>query len=650
MPKVLELQRHTFVPPAADGVFKAGADVADITPALGTFLAGWGPGTSARRAKQYVSALKARVLVVDDGQGSRVALIAADLHAGTRYLSEKVAALTADLHLHVGSIVLCGSHNHAGPANLYASPYSDAFVGSFPWVRGFHQPLADSLAQRIAGAVRRACAALRPARLGHASVPVWGWSVNRSLQAFLRNFPGQLPLMVAATLAMRNQAPADVTDLERLAIDPRVQVLAATGTDGLPIGAFCTTGVHCALLDRDHAALGADFFGVAQREAERLLVKSGASPVIGLGAAAQGDQDPRPPGMKLDELLAARSRSLMRNLELVEAHGVRLGKAIAEAFVLAEQNPPLGRITVRFDEPKIQAAPATRRTDGQEVFTSRQAMIGSSTLAGSELGTGPGSEGNVVPSPDDPNDPDHAQWPKPFALPKLKRFLEPLKYQRLTIPLRFISFDDVALLGVPGEPTMWLASELARLLEADGGHRVMVAGVCGDYSGYFTTEAEYLAQHYEGSSTLWGRNTQWWLEHHYRRLGKEAASAAPTGLARFTVEDYAEGMPLLAAQQTATISLGAESSVIGTRFSIQGMAPSGVHAAPAEDWVRLDAGAQISLPPWRALLELVEDHTHGSFFGWRVELEQWTALKGKSLTLTLTLNGQTQTHIVNVPA
>ena len=206
---ILEIPRGTPTAPPKD-VFRAGAAVADITPPMGTFLAGWGPGLDARRAKQFVSPLKARVLVVDDGKGSRVALIAADLHAGTRYLSEKVASLCIDLHLHVGSIVLCGAHNHAGPANLYASPYSDAFVSSYPRVRGFNQPLADDIASRIAKAVREACAALRPARLGHASVPVWGWTANRSMPAFMRNFPGQLPVQVAATLAVNNKAPADL--------------------------------------------------------------------------------------------------------------------------------------------------------------------------------------------------------------------------------------------------------------------------------------------------------------------------------------------------------------------------------------------------------------------------------------------------------
>ena len=58
-------------------------------------------------------------------------------------------------------VVLVGAHNHAGPGNLYGSPYFDAFSTSFPWVRGFHKELADDLSERIADAVKHACAALR---------------------------------------------------------------------------------------------------------------------------------------------------------------------------------------------------------------------------------------------------------------------------------------------------------------------------------------------------------------------------------------------------------------------------------------------------------------------------------------------------------
>jgi hypothetical protein len=53
----------------------------------------------------------------------------------------------------------------------------------------------------------------------------------------------------------------------------------------------------------------------------------------------------------------------------------------------------------------------------------------------------------------------------------------------------------------------------------------MIAGVTGDYSGYFTTGREYDRQHYEGASTVWGRCTGDWLIEEVRDL--EAGRVAP---------------------------------------------------------------------------------------------------------------------------
>ncbi len=64
----------------------------------------------------------------------------------------------------------------------------------------------------------------------------------------------------------------------------------------------------------------------------------------------------------------------------------------------------------------------------------------------------------------------------------------------------------------------------------------MVVGVTGDYSGYLTTEAEYERQHYEGSSTLWGRHTARWLARQVRRLvAGEGATPPPAGTPEFSV-------------------------------------------------------------------------------------------------------------------
>ena len=529
---VLEISRRAPAAVPTGLGFRAGAAATDITPPMGTWTAGWGPSVVPRRAVNFVSRLFARVLVLDDGAGERVALIAADLHAGSRYLCERIAGLTADQGFHVGRVVLAGAHNHAGPGNLYANPYFDMFATSYPWVRGFHRELADDLCERIADAVKAACAQLRPARVGHGVTSVWNWTVNRSLEAALNDFRGQSTDDVRARLSELWNAPREVTELERLFVDPRVQMIAAVGVDGAPIGAFSTFAGHAALLAREHGALGGDWFGVAQQSAEGVLhARTGNRPIIGLAAGAIGDVDPRPPGMSLPELLQKRQASLSDNLALVKQHGLRLGAALVEAFEAATRDTTQPKLSVRFVEETIR---------GDRVPTHRgpvrlpdEPRIGASTLAGSELGRGSLREGIRDDDPAHANDP---HWPKvddDFAMGLIQPVLDTLQYFPVTLPLRLVQVGEVALVGLSGEPTTWLAHRLSEVVPG----KVMVAGTCGDYSGYFTSGREYELQHYEGASTLWGRYTERWLHQAIDRLAK-AQPVVPGGKAHFFVEPF----------------------------------------------------------------------------------------------------------------
>jgi neutral ceramidase len=513
----------------------------DITPGFLSSLAGWGPTlTTPRRARAAWGRLLARVLVLDDGQGERVALIAADLHAGTRYLTELLAARTADLGLHAGRIFLAGTHNHSGPGNFYANTFYDTFAQTEPLLeeQGLDQVMVDYLVERLALGVRESCARLRPARVGHGVARLWGYSHNRSFGALRENFPPGLDDAALrqrlAMLGFPDGTPPSVPSelpVDQLGVDPRVQVLWAEEAQAphRPIGAFGTFGIHASLLSMEHAMFSPDLFGVATHHAELLLrgAPGEPGPVVGLAAGAIGDSDAARPGMTLEALKQAR-KDQTRNMSLVEEIGRRVGLQLAEACTNARAHVrPSLRITALFDEPRIRAATLK---DGRRMPSA--ALVGAPTLRGSELGGGMAcfKEGMRKKVPDD--DP---QWPKepPLALERLIR--ETLKYQPLTLPLRLLKVGDLWLMGCPGEPTSWLAHGLAQAMRARGAREVMVTGVCGDYAGYLTTEREYTAQHYEGSSTLWGRNTEHWLLERFDALAMSGASALPSGVARFTV-------------------------------------------------------------------------------------------------------------------
>jgi neutral ceramidase len=528
--------RVARVPPErtlTDGVLRAGAAWVDVTPGFLTPVAGW--SLSGRKMRAMWGRLAARVLVLDDGQGERVALIAADLHAGSRYVSEKLAARTASLGLHIGRLFLAGTHTHSGPGGFYGAPFYDSFAQAEP---GVDARWVDYLVEQLERGVREACQRLRPARVGHGLARQWGYSRNRSLEAARNNFPALNNAAFrqeAEALGYPDGTPPAVPSelpLEQVSVDPRVQVLWAdeAAPPHRPIGAFATFGVHAALLSLTHSLGSPDLFGVAASHAEHLMraAEPGSEPVLGLAAGAIGDTDPVVPGLSLEALKRER-HGRTRNLELTTRVGHALGRCLFEACGEARARAETSvRLSVHFDEPWIRDATLS---DGTKLPP--EAEVGIPTLGGSEMGGGfpllfcEGTRGKQHRS--DPQSPKET----PGLLEDLLHEL--LEHQPPTLPLRLLKVGGVWLMGLPGEPTSWLSHRLGRELRQQGAREVMVAGVCGDYMGYLTTEREYERQHYEGSSTLWGRHTESWLVEQSQRLAKSAPGRIPSGEAHFPV-------------------------------------------------------------------------------------------------------------------
>ncbi len=544
------------------GQTRAGAARVRLPWVEGAPLAGWGPflrfGSRSAEREDEARPLHVRALVLEGPDGARVALLAVELHGGSRYLTEKAASLLADLGFHVGNVFLAGTHNHAGPAGLYASPYYDAFAASTGLFNvgmlrvGFNQTLADECAARIEKAVREAVKALRPARIGtEHSLRLQGWSRNRSLPPLRANFPGEREEQILERF-QEIGGGAGTTSLQRWAVDARVPSVAAfDALDGRLIGAYATRASHCALISRSHAVQSGDYFGHAVLRAERH--HPGA--VVALAAGAIGDADPLPPGMRFSELVRRREDE-PTNFDDVARVGDALGEVLIESIARASRHTaPLSSLSTRFLDDVIAGAQV------DDVTLASRADIGIPTLAGSELGRGDievvvgfhWNEGvrSQLPSGD-------AQWPKTtsdaddtradwwsrfkgelgakVSFSTTRPFLD---VQHTRPPVRLVELRreghaPVSLLGLPGEPTTWLAQTLGKLT-ASSAH-AMVVGVTGDYSGYLTTEAEYERQHYEGSSTLWGRYTARWLARQVRRLvAGEGAAPPPAGTPEFRV-------------------------------------------------------------------------------------------------------------------
>jgi hypothetical protein len=92
-----------------------------------------------------------------------------------------------------------------------------------------------------------------------------------------------------------------------------------------------------------------------------------------------------------------------------------------------------------------------------------------------------------------------------------------------------VRLGSLLIAGVPGEPTSLASFQIeSAIRDVSDADRVLVVGYAGDYGGYFTTEAEYGTQHYEGASTLYGRYVTNYLSAWHRHLAESGTPAAPT--------------------------------------------------------------------------------------------------------------------------
>lgn len=197
---------------------RIGSAVADITPATGGYLGGFGLG---RTSTAVHAPLQVRALVLLTGS-RRFAILGVD---NLGLMREDVDWLKAGLAGFAnGDVFVCSSHTHAGPDAI-------GLWGSYLLTTGRDPQYVEQLRAAAAAAVQQAVAAAAPAelRLGTARLPATG-------------------------LVKNSKRPG--------VFDRRVVVLHATARDdGRPLGTLLHLACHPEVLGRDHTELSPDFVG-----------------------------------------------------------------------------------------------------------------------------------------------------------------------------------------------------------------------------------------------------------------------------------------------------------------------------------------------------------------------------------------------------
>jgi hypothetical protein len=203
---------------APDGELRVGSAERDVTPAVGSYLAGF---DMARTSTAVSSPLKVRALVIATARRS-FAIVGID---NLGVMREDVDWIKAGLHGFAnGDVFVCASHTHAGPD----------LIGLWGWYfmsSGRDRDYLVALRRATAEAVEAAVAAAAPATfvLGDALLPPRG--------------------------LVKNANRAGV-------FDRRVTVLHARAVaDGKPLGTLLHLSCHPEVMPRRNTAISADFVG-----------------------------------------------------------------------------------------------------------------------------------------------------------------------------------------------------------------------------------------------------------------------------------------------------------------------------------------------------------------------------------------------------
>jgi len=305
-------------------VFRAGAALADITPALGTSING---GMRDQRAAVVHDRLHVRCLVLDDGR-ARLAFAVVDSCMVPREVTEAARRrLEREAGLPGAHLLVSATHSHStGTCTGVFQSEPDA---EYPGV----------VEEGIVTGVRRAVANLAPARVG------WG-SGRVPEEVFNRRFrmkPGTIPPSPLGGIDQVRMNPgAGNPDILEPAgpVDPELSILSVVTPAGRPVALLANYGLHyVGGVGPGH--LSADYFGAfAARVGELLEVPAGA-PFVGIMTnGASGDVnnvDVKAPRVQFAPYEKIRQVADRVAREAVRVHGslrhadsARLGAATAD--------------------------------------------------------------------------------------------------------------------------------------------------------------------------------------------------------------------------------------------------------------------------------------------------------------------------------
>ncbi|MFO0747217.1 MAG: neutral/alkaline non-lysosomal ceramidase N-terminal domain-containing protein [Myxococcota bacterium] len=513
-------------------------DISHFEPEM--TMMGWGVRTNRARGVGVPLFARAAILRAPAGD-TRVAFVAIETLLVTQGLWWGVLDRLAEhpeLGLGAHNVILVATHTHSGPSGF----------GHHFWTNlnapGFSPTVYAGLRDGIVGAIRDACAALRPgsASLAQTTVPLAeGIAFNRSWFAYNKNVD-----ITPVTEARRDEAT-----------DRTLTTLRFRAPDGRLAGLVQWFALHGTAVHADNVHLHPDHKGLTALAFE----------AAGLGVVCAqeccGDVSPNFRWDKRRGHTAGKTYDDRRNAEHI-ADAMLRHSHLAERGAAATDEIPLGdqlEVATRFVDFGRAVADARWNLDGREHRTTPPAL-GLSMAEGTAEGPGPlrrvraltralsrvagvlredpkvpfidlakGKDGRlfgVVPMLHTPPlDPVFA-WVRGALR---SGGVHPGPWVPEIVPLQLVRLGPLAIIATPFEMTTVAGRRLRATVRAalPGVEHVVVSPYASAYVGYLTTFEEYQVQHYEAGYTLFGPHTLAALRSEVTALAGQLGRAALLG-------------------------------------------------------------------------------------------------------------------------
>jgi len=468
------------VPPitADDATAKAGIAERDITPPAG--MPKFGYSAWAKNADGFRTRLKARAFYLKGPGQSPLAIVQLDLGSGSLVLRHRVAELIADsTDIPAHALTLLVTHTHSGPGQYLGSDFYNVFGSNKP---GFDPALFEFLSQRIADAVIDAYESRREARVAVGQSDLFGFTRNRSIEAWANNFPDQ---------DHHNADPMQ-------AVNPTMTLLRIDQRQGdgfVPAGALSLYSIHGTAIPPFTRPYHADVWHWTSEELENELAVNAPGFIHGAAQATHADNNP---AWKPD----------LRGDREAERIGKALGKHATWLFHSLE-NQLTGNLTTAIASRQLNLL--------DDIDTGRFGLCERAIAGASVAGAANGDE--VFPisylpllAEDWPRRvfTDNCQGVKQWMLSKLQLLLPAKRFPHQAL-FQIVRINELVLVPLPWEITLESGNRLRQAVAAtlpEGTNwKVEISSLANGYFGYAVTPEEYALQYYEGGHTLYGPHT-----------------------------------------------------------------------------------------------------------------------------------------------